>query len=87
MSELCDATAGPCRCREPAGHEPPHVCADRESCGGSWTGEYGTPSFQVVTYPRSELAEVLGLPVSVVAALAGGIRRGGIRWPIPGGPS
>jgi hypothetical protein len=33
--------------------------------------------------PHVPLLDDLGLPQSAAALLAGGVRRGGIRWPIP----
>lgn len=44
---LCPATASACRCRETAGHEPPHACP----CGGKWTGDFDTDDFECVALP------------------------------------
>lgn len=76
--DVCGAEVSRCRCGRAPGHEPPHAC----DCGGSWTGE--DDSFVPVTFPRDPVAEALGLPPAASRLLAGGIRRGGIRYPYPG---
>jgi hypothetical protein len=48
---LCGATAELCVCHEPAGHEMPHQCKEKEKCGGQWKGEHDTGSFEVVVFP------------------------------------
>ena len=74
----CEAAVSRCRCSGDPGHAPPHAC----ECGGSWTGEGDT--FQVVNWPNDPLASELGLSSEVVGRMLGGVRRGGIRWPIEG---
>lgn len=46
---FCVDTRADCRCREPAGHEPPHVCP----CGGSWHYEDG--EFYADSFPPLEI--------------------------------
>lgn len=72
----CSATAFRCHCQGGHGPDEPHAC----DCGGSWRGEGDT--FEVVSFPHDPVTEALGLPPEVGALLAGGVRRGGIRWPI-----
>ncbi len=43
----CDSWASVCFCVEPTGHTEAHRC----DCGGSWTGVYGTPTFEVLIHP------------------------------------
>lgn len=76
--DICGVEVSRCQCMREPGHEPPHRC----DCGGAWTGEGYT--FQVVAFPPDPVVAELGLPPVVGALLAGGVRRGGIRWPLPG---
>ena len=72
----CEASAWRCSCQ--GGHRPDsaHSC----DCGGSWRGDGDT--FEVVALPRVPVADFAAALVDIVAS--SGVRRGGIRWPIPG---
>lgn len=76
-SDVCGVAVFRCQCVRVPGHEPPHGC----DCGGAWTGEGA--AFAPVTLPHDPLLAELGLPASVAGVLYGGVRRGGVRWPIP----
>lgn len=51
---ICGARAAACRCVLEPGHFGPHAC--NETCGGSWRGEFGTDSFEVIAFPSVEAA-------------------------------
>jgi len=53
-SVFCDDHASYCRCRQPAGHTPPHVCP----CGGSWTYD-AAGRFQAGELPPPEIRDDL----------------------------
>lgn len=52
---MCPAIAGRCICRHELGHEPPHECADQETCDGAWTGDFDADdgTFEVHRLPNA----------------------------------
>ncbi len=70
----CESVAFRCRCIGGHGPDDAHSC----DCGGSWRGEGDTETFEVVSYPVVDLPDYL----SAVLATGGGVKRGGIRWPL-----